>query len=433
MSRRRLVAAAGALAVAAAAGVAMLRGGAADGIPAEGVPLFRVERGTVRRTVVGEGFLKAVDATPISVPPDARQMLRVAWVVPEGSRVAAGDVVVRFDPTEMERDLLDGENDREIADQEISRTQRENDTQLANLRTDAELAERERQQAERFAARDAEIFSRQQILDAEIDRELAAHKADSARRRSDGVRRQGQTQMDLLGIQRGKAELKIRQARQGLDALVVRAPHAGFLTLDRNWRGEAVRTGDQVWPGQKIGEIPDASRVEAIVFLLEADAGGLAPGLAASLVVEAHPGKSYAAKVSRVDALAKPRYWNVPVQYFEAALLPEGGEPEAMKPGQRVRAEIVLEEVGGALVVPPQAVTSLEGKDVCYRREGSRMTPVPVRVGARGWGRVAILEGLQEGEEVALKDPRPGVRPREEKIAPAAPAAPGGGVVVTFR
>ena len=436
MTGRRWLLVAAALAATGGVGGLLLIGGVgrdAEGIVAAGVPVFRAEEGALTRIVVAEGYLKAVQATAISAPAESGQVQRIGWLATEGSQVAAGDVIVRFDPTDLERNLLDGEADRAIAEHEIARSQMENDTKVGNLELDAEVAEHERQQAERFAAKDAQIFSRQQILDAEIDQDLAEHKAVSARSRGDATARQAQAQLDLLGIQRNKADLKIRQARQGLDALVVRAPHAGFLTLERDWQGNSLKAGDQVWPGQKLGEIPDPSAVEALVFVLEADAGGLAPALEATLVVEAHPGREYQARVTRVDALAKPRRWNVPVQYFEAALAAEGADLAVMKPGQRVRAEIVLERIPSALLVPPQAVVAADGVEVCYRREGDRLVPVEVKVGARGWDRVQILSGLAAGDEVALRDPTGHARPKPRGDAPAPPAAGSGAANVVVR
>jgi multidrug efflux pump subunit AcrA (membrane-fusion protein) len=408
-------------------------GSAPEGFAVAGVPLFRAEEGALTRVVVAEGYLKAVHATPITAPAESGQPQRIGWLAAEGSAVAAGDVVVRFDPTDLERSLLDGEADRAIAEHEIGRSKVENDAKVGNLELDAEVAEHEQQQAERFAAKDEQIFSMQQILDAEIDRDLAAHKADAARRRGDATARQAQAQIDLLGIQRRKADLKIRQARQGLDSLVVRAPHAGFLTLERSWQGNVLKAGDQVWPGQKLGELPDPSAVEALVFVLEADAGGLAPSLEATLVVEAHPGRSYRARVTRVDALAKSIRWDDPVQYFETVLTAEGADLAVMKPGQRVRVEIVLERIASALLVPPQSVVIVDGAEVCYRLEGGRLVPVEVKVGSRGWDRVQILSGLAAGDEVALRDPTGRSKPKPRTDAPAPPeAGTGTSVVVSF-
>jgi hypothetical protein len=155
-----------------------------------------------------------------------------------------------------------------------------------------------------------------------------------------------------------------------------------------------------------MAEIPDPSEMKVKAYVLEADAAGLEAGLEAEMTVEAYPGKSYPASVERVDALAKKRHHNVPVQYFQATLIPDETDPETMKPGQRVRGKILLEEHEGALVVPPQAVFQVDGEDTVFLQEGNRLVPTTVVLGPRSLSRVQIMEGLAQGDLVALRDPR---------------------------
>lgn len=348
----------------------------------------------------------AVQATPINVPVDAPRMLRISWIARDGAPVEEGDVVLRFDPTDLELELADGEADLRIAELKIGRARQENSAEKENLLLDASVAEEELRQAERFISVDSTIFSRHEILDSEIDRELAEQRADNARSRSQTVEKKGTTQLELLEIEKSKAELKIRKARKGLASLEVRAPHAGMLVLQRDWRGERPRTGDQVWPGQKMAEIPDPSEMKVKAYVLEADAAGLKAGLEAKMTVEAYPGRSYPARVERVDALAKKRHHNVPVQYFQATLIPEETDRETMKPGQRVRGEILLEEHESALVVPPQAIFQVDDEDTVFLQQGDRLVPTTVVLGARSLSRIQVLEGLAQGDLVALRDPR---------------------------
>jgi multidrug efflux pump subunit AcrA (membrane-fusion protein) len=145
--------------------------------------------------------------------------------------------------------------------------------------------------------------------------------------------------------------------------------------------------------------------MQARVFLLEADAGGLKPELPVTLVVEAHPELSFAGRIERVDALAKPRDPGVPVNYFEAVVLPDETRADVMKPGQRVRATIVLEELEDVITVPRQAVFDRDGSRVVYRARRGRLEPVEVTVGAHSLSRIIITEGLEPGDRVALRDP----------------------------
>ena len=100
--RRRIV-------LGAAAGVFLL--GAAFWYPrwhaGSDVPTTTVHAAPFERRVVAEGNLEAAEATPVTAPVDAQGQLKIAWIVPDGSRVKQGDVVVRFDPTDMQRGLED--------------------------------------------------------------------------------------------------------------------------------------------------------------------------------------------------------------------------------------------------------------------------------------------------------------------------------------
>lgn len=388
--------------------VALLVGPAALLIAACGtdeLPTYRVESRIFEHRVTAEGTLKAVTSTPLTVPTEVRRTVRLAWLASEGTRVEAGDPVARFDPTEMKERLEQGQSDRRSADVEVDKAHVESGVKLTELETKLRVANLELAHAQKFQKTDDAVFSRHDIVESEIDEALAgerkSHATDSRKTRESLSR----TELDLLAIQQRKAQLTIEQAQEGLAALEVRAPHAGILSLARNWRGEVTQVGAEMWRGQKIAEIPDLSSIEAEVFVLEADAGGLAVDKPATLVVEAEPGTTYPATIQRVDAVAKSRFRGSPVQYFGVTLAFEGEPGPSLKPGQRVRATLMLERVEDALVVPRQAVVQESGESRVFVRSRGRFEPRRVETGASSLGLVVVTAGLAEGDVVALSPP----------------------------
>jgi len=115
------------------------------------------------------------------------------------------------------------------------------------------------------------------------------------------------------------------------------------IVFRRDWRGNATKVGDTIWPNDPVAEIPRLDEMEAKVYVLEADAGGLAPDPPRHRRARAHPGRSFPAVVKKVAALAKRRVGWVPVQYFEITLALEKTDPEIMKPGQRLQATLLLD------------------------------------------------------------------------------------------
>ena len=387
--------------------------------PRATVPTLIVKRGPLGRFVRAEGVLKAVEATPVQVPGNDVS-LKVGWMIEDGTAVKAGDVVVRLDPSQTVKRLADGRAERATADRRGEKDQAESGALVANLGRDAAQARRERTTAETFQSRDPELFSRHEIIEADIDVGLATkkeHHAVSSRRERQGL---AKTSGQLIALDGRKAQLKIDRAERELAALELKAPHDGIVVLKRNGRGDLPQVGQVVWSGQTLAEIPDLTKLEAEIWVLEADAGGLAPGRPATVSLEAHSGAPLAATVKSVDALARPRLRNVPIQYFGAVLSLSSTDPGRMKPGERVAATLDLGGEKDALVVPRHAIFERAGKTVVYRRAHGEFTPVPVTLGTAALGRVAIATGLSEGDVIALVDPeaRPATTPSPSSSGP---------------
>jgi multidrug efflux pump subunit AcrA (membrane-fusion protein) len=417
--RRRLLAGLGGGAlVALALGATALRPK-----PGPAVPVLVVKKAPLGRTVRAEGVLKAVEATPVRVPGNDVS-LKIGWMIEDGIAVKAGDVVVRLDPSQTVKLLADGRAERATADRRGEKDHVESGALVANLGRDAEQARRERSTAETFQSCDPELFSRHEIIEADIDVGLATqkeHHAVASRRERQGL---AKTNGQLIALDGRKAQLKIDKAERELAALELKAPHDGIVVLKRNWRGELPQVGQVVWSGQALAEIPDLTKLEAEIWVLEADAGGLAPGRPATVSLEAHAGAPVSATVKSVDALARPRLRNVPIQYFGAVLSLSSTDASRMKPGERVAATLDLGGEKDALVVPRHAVFDRGGKSVVYRRTRGAFEPVPVTLGTTALGRVSIASGLAEGDVIALVDPdaRPAATP-----SPASGSSPVGG------
>ena len=377
--------------------------GAAE--PKASVPTYEVERqeAFVRR-VTAEGYLQAVEATSLNAPQDSRQPMKIAWVAVDGRHVKSGEVVVRFDDAEMTRKLEDSEDDVTSANQEMAKERALGSAKGRARDRTAALAGVEVEMARSLQTDDERILSRNEMVETRIDAELAQARAAHARKVKEVEGAVSRGQIDVHDINRRHAQSEVDRAKEGLARLEIAAPHEGILVLERDWRGNPMRVGDTIWPGQKVAEIPLVTDMEAELFVLEADAGDLAEGLPAELRVEAHPERTYEAKVARVDTLAKPKHPKVPVQYFGVTLKLSETDAAVMKVGQRVQATIILEQPD-AIVVPRQAVFEDDGRLFVYRQDGSAFEEVEVELGSSSAGRVVVLEGLEAGDQIALRDP----------------------------
>jgi multidrug resistance efflux pump len=369
------------------------------------VPTFTVTPMPFIRRVSAEGNLKAKTATPVTVPQEVRMPLKVSWIANDGALLKKNDVVARFDATEFEELLRNGHDDRATADNKRNKLTGESSTTKTNLQRDADLADTELAAASKFNFGDEAIFSQYQRIESQLDAQLAADRKVHARGVL-GVREKlSKADQALVDIEAKKADLKLRDAQQGLATLELRAPYDGILVLQRDWRGDIPRVGSTTWPGSTLGEIPDLKTMKAEVFVLEADAAGIAVGQRATIGLESNPGVTYGAKVSQVDKLARPRVRGVPVQYFGVTLELDRTDPQLMKPGTRVHGVLTVENRLNAFSLPRQAVFDKDGKKVVYRKQGAKFMPVEVAIATSTAGRVVVTKGVAKGDVLALVDP----------------------------
>lgn len=369
------------------------------------VPTIEVgARAPFVRQVRAEGILRAVEATPITTPQDADDPMKIAWIAADGTAVAAGDVVVRFDPSEMERRLADSKDDVSSDERQIGKVTLDSSATRTRRDKTATLAEHEAKVAREFGSTDEKILSRNEIAENTIDLELAEAKADHARQVQTVERAVASNQVELHRIARGHHLKSVAHATKALDQLQVTAPHAGVWVLSRDWRGQTARPGDTTWPGQQLAELPVVTKLAAQVYVLEADAGDLVAGLGAEVVIDAQPDHTWKASIEQIDTLAQPRHPEVPVHYFGVTLALETTDVERMRVGQRVRATVMVERPD-AIVVPRQAVFERDGLTIVYRRGTTGFEPVEVTLGAASAGRVVIESGLEPGDHIALRDP----------------------------
>ncbi len=408
------------------AGIALFAAGIGGSHPS--FPTLEAAAGPFRARVTAEGNLAAVTATPLTAPIKPQVPFTLAWLIDDGAVVAEGDVVARFDASQLEKDREDGLSDQRISDHRISSAETSRQVNVGKLDLDAAVARQELDVAREFQTTDTEIYSRAEIAESRIDTELAEKRAAHAAQSQEIEDDLSRVDIELLTIERRKADIKVEQADEGLAALEVRSPHGGIVMLERDWRGDPVRVGDTVWPGRPLARIPDLSEMQAEVYVLEADAGDLEVGQRATVWLESDPDTEHLATLKSIDPMAGRRNRRVPVQYFRTVLSLDATDPAIMKPGTRVRAEIVIADLDHAVTVPRQAISRLDGEPVVYRWQRRGFVPVPVELGPAAFGRVVVTTGVDTGDLIALGDPTDEAEEQDRSSGdPSSPVLPGAG------
>lgn len=371
------------------------------------VPSVAAQAGPFRRVARAEGYLRPVTTTVLSAPRRGFQLL-VSYLAEDGAPVRKGDVVVRFDASDLRENLVENRSTSATTQSRIEREKTSSATAVSERERSAVLSKQELEGTQQLGKKDPRYFPRAEVIESEIDEDLYKTRLEHANGARSVEATLATRKLDLLATEMRRATLRAKQAEDALAAMVMRAPHDGTFFLERHdsyeRRGDPIRIGDRVWPGMRIAQIGTSNDLEAEVFVLEADAGGLAPGKPATLILESQPDRPLGARILRVDAFPKRRVPDVPTQYFTTVLAIDGSTA-GLKPGLRARVDIVLDDLPRALTVPRQAVFRRDETTIVYRRAGERFEPVEVILGAGTPGRVVVEKGIAAGDVLALRDP----------------------------
>ncbi len=371
---------------------------------AAGIPTERIAAETFQVRVPARGALQAEKSTPV-VAPQIDAPMTVSWFADDGATVKEGEVVARLDEKEVVDNLDAARDEVRKLDLEIEIKRREQQDQQRQLAGEVEELGQQRDLARNFAPRDPTIFSRSDIIDSEISQEGLDAKARIYDGKKERQRRKQQADLELLQLKRKTQEVRIEQLAASQTSLEVKAPHDGIFLQGRSWRGELYRVGMTAWPGWELGKIPDLSKMEAKVNVLESEAAGVAVGQPAEVQIDAAPGRTFAAKVKTVEAVAQALDNDSPVKYFQVVLSLDQTDPSSMRPGREVRATILAQRSTGVISIPNQALFHKGDENWAFVRERGRFARRLLQLGQRSLTRTVVRSGLSAGEEIALADP----------------------------
>lgn len=238
-------------------------------------------------------------------------------------------------------------------------------------------------------------------------------KAEDAARELDRTRKSQAAATEKaaneLSAAKRTAELEKKQLerlRAQLDKCEVKAPQDGILIYyKRPWDNESrIRPGVPLVFQQPVFTLPDLNRMKVKVKVHESVVKKVQVGQTATMRADSLANQLLHGKVTNVATLAQGDDWRGGgVKEYETGVSIEDLPKEAgLRPGMSAEVRILIKTIPGALTVPVQAVTETGGRHVCYVVTGEGIERREVTIGDGNDQRVQVLDGIAEGDRVAL-------------------------------
>ena len=316
--------------------------------------------------------------------------------VREGERVAKGAVLAAIADPSLAADVAAGEAKVAEARANLAALQAGGkpselagiENNLARARFDLQQHQKEYDALRRLAEKQAAV---------PVDVEAAHDKVRQSEIEIEGLENRRKALVDRTEVAAARARLQdaevaLNLARQRATLNTLLAPIAGEIY------GLAVRPGAYLNVGDMAANVGRLDRLRVRVYVDEPELGRVAEGQPVTITWDALPGKQWRGTVERKPASIQPLGSR---QVGEVICSIENPGRELI-PGANVNAEIRTAVVEDALVVPKETLRHDAQGDYVFALNGDTIARRPVKKGASSVTEVQVVQGLAEGDAVAL-------------------------------
>ena len=372
LTARRLVLAVLATALVLALAFVAMRSGP---LAATRVVVVQAREGRLAPTLFGVGSVEARRSYLIG-PTAAGRVRSVA--VDVGEAVRAGQPLAEMDPVDLDQRVaaLDASIARAASTVAAADAQRRDalarrDLAAANARRYIDLG------AQDFVSAGAVEARRQEQASAEAALSAAQANLSAAR-------------LDEQRLVSERAGLRVQRASVRLvapdDAVVI---------------SREAEPGSTVVAGQAVLRLIVPSSLWIRVRFDQGRSAGLAPGLAAQIVLRSNPGRVLSGRVARVEPVSDS------VTEERMAQVSLDQPPRDLSVGELAQVTLELPTTASAVVLPNAAIRQLDGRSGVWTLDGKALRFAPVRLGQTSAdGQVQVLEGVGAGTAVVVYSER---------------------------
>ncbi len=357
------------------------------------------------RAVRLSGTVEAVQSTTVAAPrlagPSSNSLV-ITKLVPPGTTVKPGDLLVEFDRQVQLQAALDRRAELNDLEQQIRKKDAE--ARAARARDDSELQEAQ----SALSRNELEVTKNPliaKILAEKNDQALEEAKARLKQLRAtyDLKRLAAQADVRVLQIRRDKADNAMQQAETNATRMEIHSPIAGLAVLRTVWKTSnmaEIQEGEEIRPGVPVVDIVNPAMMRVRARVNQADINDLRVGQPVRMGLDAYPDLGFTGRIAQISPIAVTSTLSPKVRNFIVLVDVIGSHPNLM-PDLTASLDVELSRVAGALVVPRDAIGYQSDRAFVRLRRGNGFEDRTVTVGETSAHEAVITSGLEAGAIIA--------------------------------
>lgn len=372
------------------------------------VQTYRVKKSEFHINVVESGEVQAKKSINISSPAMSWRFgaLKITKIIDDGTEILVGDTVILFDPSEVQKAIIDANSELEIAKAELNKLKAEQESKIQELEADLKVAD--------ISHEISQIELGLATFESDIKKKEIRHNLEQSKISLDKAADEIENYKDIHIEEQHQSKLKIKQLENNLEEanktlrnLTVISKSSGVAIIRKNWRTENKwQVGDIPWSGMPLIDLPDLRELRAETKINEVDISKIKLDQEVDIQLDAFSDTIYTGTVVEIASLAKYKdeKKKSKVKIFPVKILINGTSKNLM-PGMTVSCKIIVDKIDNVLFIPLEAIIKEENTDYVFLKSGDTFTKREVKVGLANNDYIIIEKGLIEGDQIALSDP----------------------------
>jgi HlyD family secretion protein len=363
-----------------------------------------------------DGSVEAKQSITITCPDDIDA--EVVYLIKDGTLVKEGDVVCILEnkdlQSEYDQSLIEVENARAGQDKtkaELKMRYALLDAQVKSIIAQTAIANLDSLQLQFLTPNQRRI--------KELELQKAAIEKQKLEKKLKALETINKSQMRGLELQLQQWENRVKNTKEKLDQLTLRASKSGLaIRAISMLTDNKVQEGDQVWSRMPLIVIPELSQMKVVIEASEANYKRINVNDPVEFSFNAMPGNFAWGKIVQKAPVGTPIKKDSKVKIFEieasvdsSLILPE--------PGLTATCNVILQRIKDTIAIPQLAVFNVDSMSVVYVKKQKGFEERQVLTGPSSPNSTVIIAGLNGKEFISLTKPSSSFIKKHSKL-PAA-------------
>ncbi|WP_372775797.1 efflux RND transporter periplasmic adaptor subunit [Mangrovibacterium sp.] len=371
-----------------------------------------ISRGNLVASISGRGEVHGEKSIPIELADVLQDYQLRVWrykiteLIAAGKQVKKGDFIAQLDPSELMNNMRERKTEKEKTDSDLINAVIDSTVTLTAKREDIYNAFLELQYKQ-IDLDMSKFESGAEQRKAKMAYQKAQILLDKAKRDYQLEENRQKVRISRYESNSNRLNDDIGKFQKAMAALRINSPGDGIVMIGEDFTGKKLTKDSQVYSWRpQLATLPDMSSAIVETYIKEIEITKINLGDSARIVVDALPNKVFTGKVIKIANMGEEKS-SFDMKVF-LVLIRFDRVDNDLKPGMACNNDIIFANCNNQLLAPLKSVFSKGTERVVYLKRSGKIMEQPVVLGAEDEENVVILNGLNEGDKILLRQPETG-------------------------